>query len=196
MSSNQPIPDYEIDDLRIVTTPTELKAMSHPLRDTLLDLVIERAATVNELSAAVERPPSTVAFHVGVLVKAGLFKVVRTRRIRAIDERFYGRTARIFYVGKIQPQQAATLTNLLVEAAGESVTAHREDNLRAVHRHARIPHERAAEFWERVFDITREFSALPRAGNTSYAFVAGLYPTDYPTLPRPENEEPPQQPEA
>lgn len=188
MSSNQPVPDYELDDLRVVTTPVELKAMSHPLRGTLLDLVLERAATVNELAAAVDRPPSTVAFHVGVLVKAGLFQVVRTRKVRAIDERFYGRTARIFYVGKIQPEQAGTLGNVLVEAAGESVAAHQQDHLRAVHRHARIPPERAAEFWERVFEITREFSGLPRAGNTTYAFVAGLYPADYPTLPKPEND--------
>jgi DNA-binding transcriptional ArsR family regulator len=188
MSNNQSVPDYELDDLRILTAPAELKAMSHPLRDTLLDLVLERAATVNELAAAVDRPPSTVAFHVGVLFKAGLFKVVRTRRVRAIDERFYGRTARIFYVGKIQPEQVATLSNLLVEAAGESVTAHQEDNLRAVHRHARIPHERAAEFWEQVFELTREFSALPRAGDTTYGFVAALYPADYPTLPKPESE--------
>jgi len=194
MSSNQPVPDYELDDLRIVTAPAELKAMSHPLRDTLLDLALERAATVNELAAAVERPPSTVAFHVGVLVKAGLFKVVRTRRVRAIDERFYGRTARIFYVGKFRAEQVATLSNLLVEAAGESVAAHQDDNLRALHRHARIPHERAAEFWERVFEITREFSAIPRAGDTTYAFVAGLYPADYPTLPDPENQRPPQLP--
>jgi predicted ArsR family transcriptional regulator len=191
MSSDQPTPDYELDDLRIVTAPAELKAMSHPLRDTLLDLVLERAATVNELAAAVDRPPSTVAFHVGVLVKAELFKVVRTRRVRAIDERFYGRTARIFYVGKIQPDHVATLSNVLVEAAGESVTAHREENLRAVHRHARIPHERAAEFWERVFEITREFSALPRVGNTTYAFIASLYPTEYPPHPDPEEAPPP-----
>jgi DNA-binding transcriptional ArsR family regulator len=183
MSSDQPTPDYKLDDLRIVTAPGELKAMSHPLRDTFLDLVLERAATVKELAAAVDRPPSTVAYHVGVLVDAGLFRVVRTRRVRAIDERFYGRTARIFYVGKIQPEQVATLDNLLVEAAAESVEAHREDDLRAVHRHARIPEERAAEFWERVFEITREFSAIPRSGTTTYAFVAGLYPTVCPSLP-------------
>jgi DNA-binding transcriptional ArsR family regulator len=186
MSSNHPLPDYQLDDLRIVTAPAELKAMFHRLRGTLLDLVLERAATVNELAAAVDRPPSTVAYHVGVLTKAGLLKVVRTRKKRAIDERFYGRTARVFYVGEIQPEQLATITNLLVEAADESVPAQQADNLRAVSRHARIPHERAAEFWESVFELARRFSALPRAGDTTYAFVAGLYPSDYPSLPDPD----------
>jgi DNA-binding transcriptional ArsR family regulator len=186
VSSNHQLPDYDLDDLRIVTAPRELKAMFHSLRGTLLDLVLERAATVGELAAAVGRPPSTVAYHVGVLVEAGLLKVVRTRRVRAIDERFYGRTARVFYVGQIQPEQVSTISNLLVEAAAESGAAHEADDLRAIHRHARIPRDSAALFWEKVFDLTRQFSALPRGGDTTYAFVAGLYPTNYPSLPQPE----------
>jgi hypothetical protein len=32
-------------------------------------------------------------------------------------------------------------------------------------------------------DVAREFSQLPRDGQTVYGFAAGLYPTDYPTLP-------------
>ena len=42
-----------------------------PLRSTIIDLVLERAATVAELAAAVKRPKSTVAHHVNVLVHAG-----------------------------------------------------------------------------------------------------------------------------
>src|SRR2546426_2726768 len=108
MSSNQ-IPDYDVEDLRVVSSPRELRAMFDPLRSTILELVLKRAATVGELAAAVDRPKSTVAYHVGVLVDAGMLKVVRTRRVRAIDERFYGRTARIFYVGVInQPGDEQT----------------------------------------------------------------------------------------
>lgn len=183
MSSNARIPDYDLEDLRIVSSPAELRAMADPLRNTLLDLLLERAATVSELAAAVDRPKSTVAHHVSVLVDAGMLKVVRTRRVRAIDERFYGRTARIFYVGAIRPEQARLLSNYLAVAAAESIPAHQADDLRAILRHARIPRERAAEFWERVFQLTHEFVRLPRSGETVYGFVAGLYPTEYPTLP-------------
>jgi len=183
MSSNTRIPDYDLEDLRIVSSPRELRAMADPLRNTILDLVLERAATVGELAAAVARPKSTVAHHVDVLVDAGMLKVVRTRRVRAIDERFYGRTARIFYVGAIRPEQARILRNYLSMAAAESGPAHEADDLRAILRHARIPRERAAEFWERVFQLTHEFMRLPRSGDVVYGFVAGLYPTRYPTLP-------------
>lgn len=185
MSSNDRVPDYDLEDLRVVSSPAGLRAMAHPVRDTILDLLLERAATVGELAAAIGRPASTVAHHVGVLADAGMLKVVRTRRVRAIDERFYGRTARIFYVGAIQPEQARMLTNLLSVAAAESGAAHEADDLRAVHRHTRIPRERAAEFWARVVQLANEFAQLPRSGDTVYGFVAGLYPTQFPTLPEP-----------
>jgi DNA-binding transcriptional ArsR family regulator len=175
--------DYAMDDLRIITRPEELRACFHPLRGTLLDLLTERAATVGELAAAVGRPSSSVAYHVKVLLEAGLLKVVRTRRIRAIDERFYGRTAKIFYVGQIRREELGTGSNPLALAAAESVPAHEADRLRSIHRHARIGREHAAAFWEKVFQLTREFSALPRAGEEVYGFVASLYPTQYPSLP-------------
>lgn len=189
MSTNQQIPGYDLEDVKIVSAPHELKAMAHRIRSTVLDLVLERAATVNELAEAIGRPPSTVAYHVNVLVDAGMLKVVRTRKVRAIEERYYGRTARIFYVGAIEPELAAELTNLLYVAAKESTPAHETDDLRALIRHARIPPGRAAEFWERVFELTHEFSQLPRGGDATYAFVAGLYPADYPTLPEPTDNE-------
>lgn len=183
MSSDSQIPDYDLEDVRIVSSPEELRALGHRVRSTVLDLVLDRAATVGELAEAIGRPPSTVAYHVGVLVDARMLKVVRTRKVRAVEERFYGRTARIFYVGEIEPEQVEGLTNLLAVAARDSAPAHEADSLRSIIRRARIPRERAAEFWDRVFDLTREFGQIPRSGDTVYAFVAGLYPTDYPTLP-------------
>src|ERR1700685_566036 len=130
MSSNNQVPDYDLEDMRIVSSPQELRAMADPLRTTILDLLLERAATVGQLAVTVGRPKSTVAYHVGVLVDADMLKVVRTRRVRAIDERFYGRTARIFYAGVIRPEQARILTNYLSVAAAESAPAHEADDLR------------------------------------------------------------------
>jgi DNA-binding transcriptional ArsR family regulator len=185
MSSNS-TPDYDLEDVRVVSTRQELRAMADPLRSTILDLVLERAATVGELAAAVRRPKSTVAHHVGVLAAADMLKVVRTRRVRAIDERFYGRTARIFYVGRIQPDEVTIVPNHLSDAATESAPAYEADQLRAILRYARIPRDSAAEFWDRVFALVNDFAQLPRAGDTVYGFVAGLYPTEQPTLPAPE----------
>ena len=190
--NSSPLPDYELADRMVVTAPAQLRAMADPLRATILDLLLERAATVAELAAAVKRPKSTVAHHVNVLVEARMLRVVRTRRVRAIDERYYGRTARVFYVGVVnRPGEDPTTVhaNALSVAAAESVPAHKADELRTILRHARIPAERAAEFWERLVDeVAREFAQLPRSGDTVYGFAAGLYPTDYPTLPDSDDE--------
>ena len=188
MSINAQVPDYDLADRIVVTEPAELRAMADPLRATLLDLVLERAATVSELASAVGRPKSTVAHHVKVLVDAGMLRVVRTRRVRAIDERFYGRTARLFFVGKV-PLETVTpppWSNYLADAASESMPAYHADTMFANIRHARISRERAVGFWERVAELVREFSELPREGERVYGFVAGLYPTDHPILPEPD----------
>ncbi|MFB9235999.1 helix-turn-helix domain-containing protein [Plantactinospora siamensis] len=192
MSSNRNprIPDYELAESVEVSTPAQLRAIADPLRATLLDLVLERAATVAELAAAVGRPNSTVAHHVKVLVQAGMLRVVRTRRVRAIDERYYGRTGRTINVGAVRTPgdpAAPVCLNGLSTAAAESVPAHEADTLYSTIRHARIPAAAASAFWRRVEDLVREFSELPRSGDTVYGFAVGLYPTDHPTLPAPED---------
>ena len=185
------IPDYELADRLVVTTPAQLRAMADPLRATILDLLLERAATVAELAAAVQRPKSTVAHHVNVLVEAGMLRVVRTRRVRAIDERYYGRTARVFYVGVVnRPGEDPTTVhaNALSVAAAESVPAHEADDLRSILRHARIPARAGGRvLGARGGRSDPEFAQLPRSGDTVYGFAAGLYPTDYPTLPDPDD---------
>lgn len=184
MSINSP--DYEIAETVELSTTAQLRAYADPLRMTLLDLVLERAATVSELAEAVDRPKGTVAHHVKVLVGAGLLRVVRTRRVRAIDERFYGRTGRTIYNSVRRgpgDQETPVCINSLSLAATESVAAHEADDLYTTLRHVRIPRERAAEFWARVEELTRDFAQLPREGDTVYGFVAGLYPTEHPVLP-------------
>jgi len=191
MSSNSRVPDYELADTVEVSTPAQLRAIAEPLRSTILDLVLERAATVAELAAAVDRPKSTVAHHVSVLVREGMLRVVRTRRVRAIDERYYGRTGRTLYVGVVRrPGDTTTpvCINGLSVAAAESVPAHEADTLYTSLRHARIPAQSAAQFWKRVEALIREFTQLPRSGDTVFGFAAGLYPTDHPTLPEANHE--------
>jgi len=179
-------PDYELADRIGLTTPAQVKALSHPLRTTILHLLHERAATVSELARALERPKSTVAHHVKVLAEAGLVRVVRTRRVRAIEERFYGRTARLFYVSVERGAEGDELPrdfNDFEVAARESAAAFDDGKLWGFIRHARISEGQASEFWERMAELVAEFDRLPRAGDTMYGFAVGVYPTDLPILP-------------
>jgi DNA-binding transcriptional ArsR family regulator len=186
MSVNEQVPDYDLDEVVVVTAPGQLRALADPLRRTLLDLLLERAATVTEMAQAVGRPKSTIAYHVNLLVGAGLLRVVRTRRVRAIQERYYGRVARTLYIGALnrsEDKQVVAAINGLAEAAAESAPAHAADELRCLLVHARIPIEEVRNFWAQVQELARRFAQIPRAGDQVYGFAAGLYPTDAPTLP-------------
>src|SRR3954469_22703868 len=179
-------PDYELADRLALTEPSQVQALSYPLRNAILGLLHERAATVNELAVALGRPKSTVAHHVKVLREAGLLQVVRTRRVRAIEERFYGRTARLFYVSlerSAEGEEVPRDFNDFEVAARESQAAYRDGKLWGFIRHARITETQASEFWERMAELVEEFDRLPRSGETMYGFAVGVYPTDHPTLP-------------
>src|SRR5262245_908672 len=186
MTRNPSPPDYDLADRIALTRPSQVKAISHPLRTTILGLLHERAATVTELAVAVGRPKSTVAHHVKVLADAGLLQVVRTRRVRAIDERFYGRTARMFYVGVEREAEGEDMPrdfNDFEVAARESAAAFEDGKLWGFIRHARISEAQVSGFWERMAELVAEFDRLPRSGETVYGFAVGVYPTDLPTLP-------------
>src|SRR6478672_3528255 len=186
VAGNPSHPDYELADRIALTRPMQVKAIGHPLRTTILGMLHERAATVTELAIAVERPKSTVAHHVRVLADAGLVQVVRTRRVRAIEERFYGRTARMFYVGVERSPDGDDMPrdfNDFEVAARESAEAFRNGKLWGFIRHARISETQVSEFWERMAELVSEFDQLPRSGETMYGFAVGAEPTDHPTLP-------------
>jgi DNA-binding transcriptional ArsR family regulator len=209
-------PDYDLPDQVSATTSEQLKAIADPLRSVLLDLVLERAATINELAQAVDRPKGTVAHHVNVLVAAGLLRIVRTRRVRAIEERFYGRTGRTIVIsperpgtGSVPGAGMASGTGSMPGARTASAAGARSDSpparlsllaqgaaeagdspdLRSTLRRARIPAERAAEFWQGVVELADEFTRLARSGDTIYGFAAGLYPTTQRALPDPLPED-------
>lgn len=184
--NEQQIPDYDLDEMLVITGPEQLRAVADPLRATLLELLLERAATVTEMAQAVSRPKSTIAYHVNLLVDSRLLRVVRTRRVRAIDERYYGRVARTLYIGVLsrpEDKQVVAAINGLAEAAAEAGPAHAVDDLRCTLVHARVPVEEVRAFWAEVQEIARKFAQIPRSGDQVYGFVAGLYPTDAPTLP-------------
>ena len=170
--------DYDLADQVVADTPARLKALGHPLRAVVVDLVLERAMTVSELAELLGRPRGSVAHHVDVLVDAGMLQVVRTRKVRAIEERFYGRTGRTI----VFPDHAGDTSDLpfFADARREfdSDAPEHEDVGTFTMRHARIPAELAKEFADRLVDLTLEFTRLPRSGTREYAVIVGLFPTN------------------
>jgi len=91
-----PLRDYDAADVLVVRAPEQLKALADELRSRIVVLLRERARSTTELAEKLGLPKGTVGHHVKVLEKAGLIRVVRTRKVRALTESYYGRTARLF----------------------------------------------------------------------------------------------------
>lgn len=183
MPSDQPhsFPDYELADQVVADTPEQLKAVTDQTRSHILDLVMERAATVSELAEALDRPKSSVAYHVNLLVEVGMLQVVRTRKVRAIEERFYGRTGRTIVFGDLRSDGVpVSRKGFIAEAQAEAPF---DGRYLATLRHARIAEEHADAFFQRVAELAEEFTRLPRTGDTVMGFVAAVYRTDHPSLP-------------
>jgi len=166
--------DYDLDDEIDASEAARLKALGDPLRMQICDLVLERAMSVTDIAARVGRPKGTVAYHVDVLVDAGLLKVVRTRRVRAIDERFYGRVARTI----VFPHAGETGLPFIADVVAAWPVGLGDDvpGLTTL-RHARIPLDRAEEYRQRLLDLALEFVDEPREGDIEFGMYLALYPT-------------------
>lgn len=168
--------DYALEAEITADTPERMKALADRLRMTVLDLVLERAMTVTELAERLKRPRGTVAYHVDILVAAGLLQIVRTRRVRAVDERYYGRTARTITFHQHTLGELAFFGEVLAEADFERLEA-KQPGAYATLRRARIPASLAEEFAARLDALSHEFIALPRSGDLEFGLLVTLYPT-------------------
>lgn len=186
-------PDYELDEALALTEPVQYKALFEETRGEIVSLLLERAATTSELAQALGKPKGTVGHHLHVLMDAGLVKVVRTKRVRALEAKYYGRTARVFLFHKIG--EASSLSERVLAhaaeeiAAAEAAAADPDRETMANRRYMRIPDDRAEAWALRLQDELVEFANEPRSGDTTYAMVVALYPTDRAPLPSPQEDE-------
>lgn len=184
-------PDYDLSDELVVDSPNQLKALFQETRLKIVDLLLERAATIKELSDALGQPKGTVGHHVGVLEEAGLIEVVRTKKIRAIEAKYYGRVGRTYLItsaAKGEGDFELSPGHFLRSALGEYEESARNEDLvggegwLSTLRYARIPSDRAHEWAERLAALAKEFTGEKRGGDVTYGMVLGMFPTDRPHL--------------
>ena len=121
------LPDYELDDVLTVEDPRQLRALADPLRAKVVTLLRQRAASTTELATALGTPKGTVGHHLKVLERAGLIRVVRTRKVRALTEKYYGRVARLFVLkssdGVPDDLRGGAITAMMLRHAADEVIA-------------------------------------------------------------------------
>jgi DNA-binding transcriptional ArsR family regulator len=173
-----PRPDYEAADVLVVREPQRQRALAHELRAKIIALLRERARSINELARELDIPKGTVGHHVKVLEDAELIRVVRTRKIRAVTEKFYGRTARLFVIkGEEDPLLSSSLAAIsLREAADEIATAWDAEESTQSLLHVRLSEEDARRFRRRLNKLVEDFRTRETRGGAMYGLATALYP--------------------
>src|SRR4051812_18754749 len=85
----------EVIDQRLV------KALAHPLRIKILEILSERVASPNRLSGDLDEGLSHVAYHTRALDKCGCLELVDTAQRRGATEHFYKASPRSFIGDRI-----------------------------------------------------------------------------------------------
>jgi DNA-binding transcriptional ArsR family regulator len=174
-------PDYEMDSVIEASTPEQLKALADATRRLILDLLHDRAATTTHVAAALGKPKGTVGYHLKTLEAAGLIRIVRTRQVRAMTEKYYGRVARTIVIKAAGEGDGAF--PMLAQAMQDARVLDADDPLPMFTiRNVRISEERAVEFADRLVRLAEEFVTQPRSGDVVYGLLAGVYPTELPSL--------------
>lgn len=172
--------DYEMEDTVQADTPEHLKALGNRTRDQILALLSERAATITQLAGVLDKPKGSVGYHVKVLEEAGFIRVVRTNKVRAMTEKYYGRVGRTIVFGGAKEDDPFFMLN---DALREATAVEGEALPMFTMRRARITEEQAVEFSQRLVELSEEFLNQPRQGDRVYGMIAGVYPTQLPALP-------------
>lgn len=115
--------DYDAADSMIVSDREQLRALADGVRTAILARLREQARSTQQLSQEMGIPKGTVGHHLKVLERTGLIRVVRTRRVRAVTEKFYGRTARFFRFVVEDPHDERALVATSVRQAAAEIDA-------------------------------------------------------------------------
>lgn len=166
--------DYEAPETMVVARPDQLRALADDLRAQIVQLLRDRARSTQELSLELAIPKGTVGHHLKVLERAGLIRVVRTRRVRAVTEKFYGRTARLFlYQAEDPADERAIVASMLRQVAREVERASESTGSGLVK--ARLTGKDAARLERRLRALVDDLRAADSPEGDPYGLAVAMY---------------------
>jgi DNA-binding transcriptional ArsR family regulator len=162
-----------------VEEQAQLRALADDLRATIIRLLKERAASTTELAKALGIPKGTVGHHLKVLEKAGLVRVVRTRKVRALTEMYYGRVARLFVLkgDDEMPEElkGGGLAAMMLRQAADEIVASAGDKDLSALVHVRLAPADVKRFQRRLNRLIADFHRNDATEGEMYALALALY---------------------
>jgi DNA-binding transcriptional ArsR family regulator len=161
-------------------TPAHFKALGHPVRHRIVNVLRQRPATLRQLASALGLAKGTVSFHVGVLRDAGLVRLAETHQVRGGTEQRFALVSRGF---RFDQDATAGAEFLLQAAAAEMLPAHGEETDRTVLRHLWLSPRQAAALAAQLHDYANQPRPEDADHGEAYGLLISLYRADIPRLP-------------
>lgn len=174
--------DYDAPETMVVKEPEQLRALADDVRAKIIALIRHNARSTQELAEALEMPKGTVGHHLKVLEGAGLIRVVRTRKVRAMTEKFYGRTARLFfYEADSAPETVPGLCAAMLRNAADEVS-YAPASVNFAHVRSRLNKADARRLARRLDKLVADYQAADiKDGDETtamYSFVSSFWSPD------------------
>ncbi|MEU8700429.1 winged helix-turn-helix domain-containing protein [Streptomyces sp. NPDC048680] len=153
-----------------VTTDEQLRAVSNLTRHRIMAVLRFEPATITQIAGRVGLAKGSSSYHVRLLERAGLVKVVRTRKVRGVTERYYAMAARAI----VLPDPGAGGPDVLMRHAVADLEAAPVDGERYVRMaHLRLTEKQFTELGERMEALADEYreASDPSLPDVSLAFA-------------------------
>lgn len=182
-----------------------LKVVADSLRMQILDLLREKPLTVKQLAGDLDITPTKLYYHINLMEKHGLIRVVDTRLVSGILEKRYQAAARLYRFDHhlLMPSSKTgdegldmMLSTVLDDVKSDIKKNMREGLIKLEHdeAHQHNPHSllisrvlsrlteaQAMSFYDRLDELVKEFVELRQdpenANEQGYAMLLSLYPT-------------------
>jgi DNA-binding transcriptional ArsR family regulator len=155
-----------------VTTDEQLRAVSNLTRHRIMAVLRFEPATITQIAQRVGLAKGSSSYHVRLLERAGLVKVVRTRKVRGVHERYYAMAARAIELPNPGPGQPDVLLRNAV-ADLEAAPADAERHVRMAH--LRLTGEQLAELGARLEALADEYRELSDPSLPDVSLIFALF---------------------
>jgi DNA-binding transcriptional ArsR family regulator len=164
------VPTDDLPETFHVTTDEQLRAVSNLTRHRIMAVLRFEPATITQLAERLGLAKGSSSYHVRLLERAGLVKVVRTRKVRGVTERYYAMAARS--VSLPDPGQGEPDV-LMRHAVADLEAAPLEGERHVRMAHLRLTDEQFAELGARLHALAEEYQQLsdPSLPDVSLAFA-------------------------
>lgn len=202
---------HQADDAFTITNLDTLKVVADARRMKIVESIVHEACSVKEIAERLDQPASQLYYHINMLEKHGLIRVVDTRIVSGIIEKWYGAAAKQFHIAQellTTSQQTdegrEQLFGPLFDSAKQELKASVEQGLvNLVHEgdaaaspqviflrgYTRMSQARFQEFKSSLDEVLKEFSEdAPPEDAPEQALYSGLV-TIFPTPNHPPDGE-------